>query len=110
MKRFTTYIVVGLALCLCSGGAADGRGFGGFRGGFGGGFGGGGFGGGFHAGGFGGAYSGSRSFGGYSGWRGGGATSAYDRSFDTARGGSVSTEGVRGAGYSRFGGAAAGGM
>jgi hypothetical protein len=103
MNRFMTYIVVGLALCLVLGGAADGRGFGGFRGGFGGG--------GFHYGGFGGgSFSGSRSFSGYSGFRSGGMTSSYDRSFDTARGGSISTEGVRGAGYGGYGGAAAGGM
>jgi hypothetical protein len=113
MKRFMTYIVVGLTLCMCSGGTADGRGFGGFRGGFGGGFGGGGFGGGFHygGGGFGGgSFSGSRSIGGYSNFRGGGGFSSYDRSLDTARGGSISTEGVRGGGYSRFGGGFGGGM
>ncbi len=115
MKRFMTYAVVGSALCLCSGGAADGRGFGGFRGGFGG-FGGGGFGGfrsggfgGDRFGGFGGSYSGFRSASGYSGWRGGGLSSSFDRSYETARGGSISTEGTRGAAYGRYGGFAAGG-
>jgi hypothetical protein len=123
MKRFMTFAQAGLALCLWSGGDAEGRGFGGFRGGFGG-FGGGGFhyggysGGGYHYGGGGyhygddyrgGSYSGSRSVSGYSGWRGGGASSSYDRSYDTARGGSITTEGTRGAAYGRYGGAAAGG-
>jgi hypothetical protein len=98
MKRFMMFMAAGLGLCLCSGGDVDGRGFGGFRGGYGGG--------GFH---YGGSYSGSRSFGGYSGYRGGYGSSSYDRNYTTARGGSVSTEGNRGAAYGRYGGAAVGG-
>src|SRR5262245_4603713 len=122
MKRFMAYVVVGLALCLWSGGDAEGRGFGGFRGGFGGfgGFRGGGFGGfgGFHYGGFGGerfggfgggSYAGYRSGSGYSGWRSGGYSSSFDRSYETARGGSITTSGTRGAAYGPFGGAALGG-
>jgi hypothetical protein len=102
MKRYIIYVTAGLALCLCSGGEADGRGFGGFRGGYGG-FGGGGFR-------YGGSYSGARSFSGYSGYRGGYGASSYNRSYETARGGSIDTSGTRGAGYTRYGGAAAGGM
>jgi hypothetical protein len=120
MKRVLIYLAAGALFCLWSGGSAEGRGFGGFRGGFSGGgyhaggFSGGGYhysGGGYHAssGGFGGSYSGSRSVSGSSGWRGGGATSSYDRSYTTARRGSVSTEGTRGAAYGRYGGAAVGG-
>ncbi len=97
MKRYVIYAAAGLALCLWSGGNADGRGFGGFRGGYGGGF---------H---YGGGYSGFHSYGGYSGFRGGYGTSSFDRSYTTARGGSVSTEGTRGAAYGRYGGAAVGG-
>jgi hypothetical protein len=121
MKRVLIYMAAGALLCSWSGGSAEGRGFGGFRGGS---FGGGGFraggfgGGGYHYGGFsggyggdrfGGSYAGGRSFSGYSGWRGGAATSSYDRNYTTARGGSISTEGVRGGAYGRYGGAAVGG-
>jgi len=119
---------LGVAVCSFSGDAA-GRGFGGFRGGggFGGGYGayrGGGFGGdrfggwgggGYHysaSGGdrFGGSYSSSRDFNSDSGYRGAGFTGSYDHTWDTARGGSITTEGERGAAYGRYGGAAAGGM
>ena len=107
MKQFILYAAAGACLCLWSGGTADGRGFGGFRGGFGGYRGG--YGGSFHTGGFGGSYSGFRSFSGSSGWRGGYGAGSYDRSYSTARGGSISTEGTRGAAYGRYGGFAAGG-
>ena len=125
MKRIMLVVVAGIAACLCWSGEADGRGFGGFGGGFRGGYGGGGFGGGYRSfGGYGGGfhsyggYSGyrggsfdtSRSVGGYSGWRGGGLGESYDRSYTTARGGSIDTEGLRGVGYGRYGGAAAGGV
>jgi hypothetical protein len=123
MRRFIFCVTASALLCLWSGGAAEGRGFGGFRG-FGGGFGGfrgfGGFGGGFggersfggyHYGGgersF--DYSGSRSVSDYSGSRGGyGRTSSYDRTYTGSRGGSVTAEGTRGAAYGP-GGAAVGG-
>ncbi|MBX7103303.1 MAG: hypothetical protein K1X57_04440 [Gemmataceae bacterium] len=125
MKR----LVLPLLLCVMCG-HVYGRGFGGggFRGGYGGGFGGGyrgGYGGGFSGGfdrsggggfssfsgsdRFGGSYSGSRSFDSASGWGGRGATSSYDHTWDTARGGSISTSGTRGAAEGRYGGFAAGG-
>jgi hypothetical protein len=108
MKRFTIIVAAGVGLCLWSGGHVNGRGFGGFRGGS---FGGGGFHyGGFGGGGFGGSYSGARYGSGYSGFRSGGYSGSYDRSYETARGGSISTSGTRGAAYGAFGGAAAGGM
>jgi hypothetical protein len=114
MKRTIFVSVLGLIACLCWNGEADGRGFGGFRGGgFGGGFGGyggyrgGSFGG--YSGYRGGSYYGSRSNGGYSGWRSGGLGESYDRSYTTARGGTINTEGERGAAYGPYGGARAGG-
>jgi len=109
MKRTMLVVVAGIAACLCWSGEADGRGFGGF-GGFRGGYGGGyrSFGG--YSGYRGGSFDTSRSFGGYSGWRGGGLGESYDRSYTAARGGAIDTEGLRGAGYGRYGGAAAGGV
>ena len=114
MKRLIL-IATGVALCLWSGGNADGRGFGGFRGGsFGGGgfhYGGGSFGGGgyhYSGGSFGGSYSGAHSGSGFSAGRYGGYSGSYDRSYDTARGGSISTSGTRGAAYGPFGAAAGG--
>ncbi|HEX4588619.1 MAG TPA: hypothetical protein VH120_01740 [Gemmataceae bacterium] len=114
MKRFILFLAAGIGLCFWSGGDVNGRGFGGFRGGYGGGFhygGGSSFGGGgYHYGGdrFGGSYSGYHSGGGYSFGRSGGYSGSYDRSYDTARGGSISTSGTRGAVYGPRGAAAGG--
>jgi hypothetical protein len=112
MTRFTIFIASGIAICLFAGGHADGRGFGGFRGGSFGGFGGGDRFGGFSSfsGGdrFGGSYSGMRYGSGYSGYHYGGYSGGYDRSYDTARGGSISTSGTRGAAYGPYGAAAGG--
>lgn len=136
MKNWLPFTFIGLLLCSQWSGEAVGRGFGGFRGGYGGfrgGYGGfsgyrsggfsgyrsGGFGGygGYHYGGyssgyrsnaFGGSYSGARSYSGYTGWRGGAGTSSYDRSYETARGGTISTEGNRGFAYGPRGVAAGG--
>lgn len=55
-------------------------------------------------------YAGGRSFNTYSGWHGGVAgTSTYDRSYTDARGGTINTEGERGAAVGPRGGVAAGG-
>jgi hypothetical protein len=114
--------VAGLCLFVAD---ASGRGFGGFGGGRGfGGFGGGrsfDFGGerSFGGGSFGASHYGSWDEGGrsfsdvrttdaFSGYRGWGGTSSYDRSFTGERGGSIDTEGTRGAFATPWGGAAGG--
>lgn len=92
MKRFLSIATLALLFGLLGRGDLDGRGFGGF-------------GGGFRSesfGGFrsdlGGSYSGFRSTDAYSGWRGGyGGATSFDRSWETARGGSLDTSGTRGA-------------
>lgn len=98
MKRILPFALVGA--CLCAGGHAEGRGFGGFAAG------------GYRAGGYRGdfgSYSASRSFGGYDGWRGGAAGGSYDRTWTGDRGGSVNVEGAGGVARGPFGGVAAGG-
>lgn len=139
MRRTIGTLAIGTLCCLCWAGHVDGRGFGGFGGYHGGSFGGygggyrsfGGYGGGYRSyGGYGGGYRGVSSYGGfrdfgaernigyaggrsvntYAGWHGGLAgTSSYDRSFTDARGGTINTEGERGAAVGPRGGVAAGG-
>jgi len=123
MTRKRQLLVVAVASIVFVGEAAGRGGFGGgfrgggFRGGFGGsrsfGYGGGGFGHGFSGysgeSRFGGGYSGSRSLEGYSNWGGRGLEDSYSRTYDTARGGSISTSGTRGAAEGLFGGFGAGG-
>ncbi|MBN9522115.1 hypothetical protein J0H58_26955 [bacterium] len=115
MTRPFVFLLVCVGLCGLSGGAADGRGFGGFGGARFGGFSAGGYRGygGFSSFGgadrFGGTYSGSRSFEANAGWGARGATGSYDHTWTGAAGGSVSTSGERGLYRGPLGGVAAGG-
>jgi uncharacterized protein (TIGR03000 family) len=97
MKSFISFSVFGLVACVLWDGDAAGRGFGGFHGG-----------GGFSRSYGGRSYSGARSFSGYSGWDRGGAGGAYEHSYSGAHGGSISTEGTRGAAYGPRGAVAGG--